>query len=94
MTTTETETLTNPANPHLGDPNGSTYSVQIYIEIEEEEGTEGKQITFLVDWDQSADNWVGTPADDVTYSLDSSKNMMDYTMDGYDPDHTNQDDSE
>ena len=63
----------------------TTYSVQIFL------ATTQDQTSIQVIWDRKAGNWSdGSPPPDMTYNLMSSKNMMTFDQDGYDPDHTNQ----
>ena len=81
-----------PCNKNLGNPvDGGVYSVQIYIEKEQVlQNGESVSVSFYVDWDQSAANWDGTPATDMTYNLNSDTNMMSHGDIDYNPDHTNQ----
>ena len=63
----------------------TTYSVQIFL------ATTQDQTSIQVIWDRTAGNWSdGSPPDDMTYNLMSSKNMMLYTDPMFDPDHTQQ----
>ena len=78
----------NPCNSLLDPNKSSEYSVQMRL------ATSQETMTFLVEWDQKAENWEGSPPPNTQYTLDASMNMMNYVNPSGGLGHTTQDETE